>query len=113
VLFYSLTCAKFRKKERKLHQTGSNFRTGNSDLDGKHLPERCSNSVPPVRTDNYRNAVPAPKCLPEQRSGVFRHNYTTVGELVSAVQVVVNMGTLTLVWRMMAVKPFDVDVIFK
>jgi len=42
-----------------------------------HLPERCSNSVPPVRTDNYRNAVPAPKCLPERRSGAFRHHYTT------------------------------------
>jgi len=28
------------EKERKLHQTRSNFRTGNSDLDGKHLPER-------------------------------------------------------------------------
>jgi len=59
------------EKERKLHQTRSNFRTGNSDLDGKHLPERCSNSVPPGRTDNYRNAVPAPKCLP------FWHHYTT------------------------------------
>jgi len=40
------------EKERKLHQTRSNFRTGNSDLDGKHLPERCSTSVPPGRTDN-------------------------------------------------------------
>jgi len=30
------------EKERKLHQTQSNFRTGNSDLDGKLLPERCS-----------------------------------------------------------------------
>jgi len=58
------------EKESKLHQTRSNFRTGNSDLDGKHLPERCSNSVPPGRTaDNYRYAVPAPKCLPERRSG--------------------------------------------
>ena len=67
------------EKERKLHQTRSNFRTGNSDLDGKHLQERCSNSVPPVRTDNYRNTVPAPKCLglPERRSGAFRHHYTT------------------------------------
>jgi len=52
------------EKERKLHQTRSNFRTDNSDLDGKHLPERCSNSVPPRRTYNYRNAVPAPKCVP-------------------------------------------------
>jgi len=65
------------EKERKLHQTRSNFRTDNSDLDGKHLPERCSNSFPPVRTDNYRNAVPAPKCLPERRSGAFRNHYTT------------------------------------
>jgi len=57
------------EKEHKLHQARSNFRTGNSDLDGKHLPERCSNSVQAGRTDNYRNAVPAPKCLPEWRSG--------------------------------------------
>jgi len=41
------------------------------------LPERCNNSVPPGRTDNYRNAVSAPKCLPERRSGAFRHHYTT------------------------------------
>jgi len=65
------------EKQRKLRQTRSNFRTGNSDLDGKHLPERCSNSVLPGRTDNYRNAVLAQKCLPERRSGAFRHHYTT------------------------------------
>ena len=66
------------EKELKLHQTQSNFRTGNSfDLDGKHLPERCSNSVSPGRTDNYRNTVPAAKCLPERHSGAFRHHYTT------------------------------------
>jgi len=52
----------------------SNFRIGKSDLDGKHLPERCSNSVLPGRTDNYRTA---PKCLPELHSGAFRHHYTT------------------------------------
>ena len=66
------------EKERKLHQTRSNFRTRNSGHDGKHLPECFSNSVPPGRTDNYRNAVPAPKCLLERRSGAFRHHYTTV-----------------------------------
>jgi len=65
------------EKEHKLHQTLSNFRTGNSDLDGKHLPERYSNNVPPGRTGNYRNAVLAPKCLPERHSGAFRHHYTT------------------------------------
>jgi len=65
------------ENERKLHQTWSDFRTGNSDLDGKHLPERCSNSVLPGRTNNYRNAVPAPKYLPERRSVAFRHHYTT------------------------------------
>jgi len=70
------------ENERKLHQTRSNFRTGNSDLDGTHLPERCSNSVPPGRTDNYRNAVPAPKCLPERRSGAFRHHYVTADTVV-------------------------------
>jgi len=58
------------EKERKLRQTRSNFRTGNSDLDGKHLPERCSNSFrlglrittgTTYRPQNvYRNGVPAP-----------------------------------------------------
>ena len=56
------------EKERKLRQTRSNFRTGNSDLDGKHLPERCSNSFrlggrittgTTYRPQNvYRNGVP-------------------------------------------------------
>jgi len=73
------------EKERKLHQTRSNFRTGNSDLDGKHLPERCNNSVPPGRTDNYRNAVPAPKCSPEWRSGAFQHQYTTGYHIVKVI----------------------------
>jgi len=68
-------------QECKLHQTWSNFRIGKSDLDGKHVPERCNNSVLPGRTDNNRNAVLAPKCLPERRSGAFWHHYTTGFEI--------------------------------
>ena len=51
--------------------TRFNFRTG------KYLPECCSNSVLPWLQNNYRNTIPAPKCLREWRCGAFLHNYTT------------------------------------
>jgi len=63
------------EKECKLHQTRSNFRTGNSDLDGKHLPERCSNSVSPGRTDNSIRTLYRPQNV--YRNGVPVHSGTT------------------------------------
>jgi len=58
------------KKERKLHQTRSNFRTGNSDLDGKYficrntsaiafrLGGRITTGTKYLPQNVYRNGVP-------------------------------------------------------
>jgi len=40
------------------------------------LPERFSDSVPPVANDICRSTVPAPKYLPERRSTASPHHYT-------------------------------------